>query len=115
MGPLAGITVIEIAGIGPGPFCGMMLADLGADVIRIDRAGSVRGGDPERPPADLLNRGRRSVGVDLKSPDGVEVVLEPGREGRRPDRGLPARASPSGSASAPTTAWPATPASSTGA
>ena len=75
MGPLAGITVIEIAGIGPGPFCGMMLADLGADVIRIDRAGAVRGGDPERPPADLLARGRRSVGVDLKSPDGVEVVL----------------------------------------
>ena len=76
MGPLAGITVIEIAGIGPGPFCGMLLADLGADVIRIDRAASVRGGDPERPPADLLNRGRRSVGVDLKSPDGVGVVLE---------------------------------------
>jgi len=76
MGPLAGITVIEIAGIGPGPFCGMLLADLGADVIRIDRAASVCGGDPERPPADLLNRGRRSVGVDLKSPDGVGVVLE---------------------------------------
>ena len=76
MGPLAGITVIEIAGIGPGPFCGMLLADLGADVIRIDRAPSVRGGDPERPPADLLARGRRSVGVDLKNPDGVEVVLE---------------------------------------
>jgi alpha-methylacyl-CoA racemase len=75
MGPLAGITVIEIAGIGPGPYCGMMLADLGADVIRIDRAAAVRGGDPERPPADLLGRGRRSVGVDLKSPDGVEVVL----------------------------------------
>ncbi len=75
MGPLAGITVIEIAGIGPGPFCGMLLADLGADVIRIDRAQAVRGGDPERPPADLLARGRRSVGVDLKNPDGVEVVL----------------------------------------
>jgi alpha-methylacyl-CoA racemase len=75
MGPLAGITVIELAGIGPGPFCGMMLADLGADVIRVDRAQSVQGGDPERPPADLLARGRRSVGVDLKSPDGVEVVL----------------------------------------
>jgi alpha-methylacyl-CoA racemase len=75
MGPLAGITVVEIAGIGPGPFCGMMLADLGADVIRIDRVQSVQGGDPERPPADLLARGRRSVGVDLKSPDGVEVVL----------------------------------------
>jgi alpha-methylacyl-CoA racemase len=76
MGPLAGITVIEIAGIGPGPFCGMLLSDLGADVIRIDRAGTVHGGDPERPPADLLNRGRRSIGVDLKSPEGVEVVLD---------------------------------------
>jgi len=75
MGPLAGITVIELAGIGPGPFCGMMLADMGAEVIRVDRAQSVQGGDPERPPADLLARGRRSVGVDLKSPDGVEVVL----------------------------------------
>jgi alpha-methylacyl-CoA racemase len=76
MGPLAGTTVLEIAGIGPGPYCGMLLADLGADVIRIDRAGAVAGGDPERPPADLLARGRRSVGVDLKSPDGVEVVLD---------------------------------------
>ena len=75
MGPLAGITVIELAGIGPGPFCGMMLADMGAEVIRVDRAQAVQGGDPERPPADLLARGRRSVGVDLKSPDGVEVVL----------------------------------------
>jgi alpha-methylacyl-CoA racemase len=75
MGPLAGITVIEIAGIGPGPYCGMLLADLGADVIRIDRAQAVKGGDPASPPADLLARGRRSVGVDLKNPDGVEVVL----------------------------------------
>jgi alpha-methylacyl-CoA racemase len=75
MGPLAGITVIEIAGIGPGPYCGMMLADMGADVIRIDRAGAVQGGDPGRPPADFLARGRRSVGVDLKNADGVEVVL----------------------------------------
>ncbi|HEX5366619.1 MAG TPA: CaiB/BaiF CoA-transferase family protein [Acidimicrobiales bacterium] len=75
MGPLAGITVIELAGIGPGPFCGMLLSDLGADVIRVDRAASVHGGDPGQPPGDLLGRGRRSVGVDLKSPDGVEVVL----------------------------------------
>jgi alpha-methylacyl-CoA racemase len=75
MGPLSGITVIEIAGIGPGPYCGMLLADLGADVIRIDRAQAVTGGDPASPPADLLARGRRSVGVDLKNPDGVEVVL----------------------------------------
>jgi len=75
MGPLTGIRVIEIAGIGPGPFCAMMLADMGADVIRVDRAGAVRGGDPSEPPRDLLNRGRRSIGVDLKSSDGVDLVM----------------------------------------
>ena len=75
MGPLTGIRVIEIAGIGPGPFCAMMLADMGADVVRVDRASAARGGDPDRPPLDLLNRGRRSVGIDLKSPEGVETVL----------------------------------------
>jgi alpha-methylacyl-CoA racemase len=53
----------------------MVLSDLGADVLRVDRAPSVSGGDPERPPFDVLNRGRRSVGVDLKKPDGVETVL----------------------------------------
>jgi alpha-methylacyl-CoA racemase len=76
MGPLAGITVVEIAGIGPGPFCAMMLADMGAEVIRVDRAENVTGGDPTSPPADLNNRGRRSIGVDLKNPDGVGVVLD---------------------------------------
>ena len=75
MGPLTGIHVIEIAGIGPGPFCAMMLADMGADVVRVDRASAARGGDPDRPPLDLLNRGRRSVGIDLKSSEGVETVL----------------------------------------
>ncbi len=75
MGPLDGIRVIEIAGIGPGPFCAMMLADMGADVVRVDRAAAVRGGDPRQPPRDLLNRGRRSLGVDLKSPEGTETVL----------------------------------------
>jgi len=75
MGPLEGIRVIEVAGIGPGPFCAMMLADMGAEVLRVDRAGSVRGGDPDRPPMDVLNRGRRSIGVDLKHADGVETVL----------------------------------------
>ena len=75
MGPLAGVKIVEIAGIGPGPFCAMMLADMGADVIRVDRAGSVRGGDPDVPPGDIMNRGRRSIGVDLKSPEGVETVL----------------------------------------
>ena len=74
-GPLAGIKVLEVAGIGPGPFCGMMLADMGADVIRIDRADRVRGGDPAKPPADILARGRRSLAIDLKQAEGVEVVL----------------------------------------
>ncbi|CAN5493882.1 CaiB/BaiF CoA-transferase family protein [soil metagenome] len=77
MGPLAGVKIIEIAGIGPGPFCAMMLADMGAEVVRIDRAQNVSwGGEPAEPPADLLNRGRRSVAVDLKHPDGVATVLD---------------------------------------
>ena len=74
-GPLEGTRIIEIAGIGPGPFCAMMLADMGADVIRVDRSQNVRGGDPATPPGDVLMRGRRSLGVDLKHPDGVEAVL----------------------------------------
>ena len=74
-GPLAGIRVIEVAGIGPGPFAAMMLADMGAEVIRVDRAASVRGGDPAHPPMDVLARGRRSIGVDLKNQAGAEVVL----------------------------------------
>ena len=74
-GPLAGIKVLEVAGIGPGPFCGMMLADMGADIVRIDRADRVRGGDPDKPPADVLARGRRSLAIDLKNAEGVEVVL----------------------------------------
>ena len=75
MGPLEGVKILEIAGIGPGPFAGMMLSDMGAEVVRIDRADRVRGGDPENPPKDILARGRRSVAVDLKNPQGVEVVL----------------------------------------
>ena len=71
MGPLQGFRVIELAGIGPGPFCGMMLSDMGAEVIRVDRVG--RGGS--RRPNDVLARNRRSIAVDLKQPEGVEVVL----------------------------------------
>jgi alpha-methylacyl-CoA racemase len=77
-GPLDGIKVVELAGIGPGPFAGMMLADMGADVLRVDRAQAVRPGtgtEAPKPSADLLARGRRSVGVDLKQPDGVDTVL----------------------------------------
>jgi alpha-methylacyl-CoA racemase len=76
VGPLQGIKALEIAGIGPGPFCAMMLADMGAEVLRVDRADKVLGGDPDQPPADILNRGRRSVGLDLKSPDGVATLLD---------------------------------------
>lgn len=75
MGPLEGVKVVELAGIGPGPFASMMLADMGADVVRIDRASRVRGGDPATPPKDPMSRGRRSVAVDLKNPAGVEAVL----------------------------------------
>ena len=73
-GPLKGYRVVELAGIGPGPFAGMMLADMGAEVLRVDRAAGVRDG-ASSPLADVLGRGRRSVGVDLKQPDGREVVL----------------------------------------
>ncbi len=105
MGPLAGSRVIEMAGIGPGPFCAMMLADMGADVIRVDRASSVQGarsaasasrpsravadesgsdsgsdsaatGASRPPPIDPMSRGRRSIGVDLKAPGGPETVLK---------------------------------------
>ena len=70
MGPLTGIKIIELAGIGPGPFCGMMLSDMGAEVIRVDRLGSRARGQ------DVLNRGRKSIAVDLKSDAGREVVLK---------------------------------------
>lgn len=76
MGPLAGVRIVEIAGIGPGPFAAMLLADMGADIVRVDRAGQVYGGDPNDPPKDVMNRGRRSIGVDLKNPAGVETVLQ---------------------------------------
>ena len=74
-GPLSGVKVVEIAGIGPGPFCAMLLADMGADVLRVDRAQAVAGSFPDAPSLDIMNRGRRSIGVDLKQPEGVETVL----------------------------------------
>jgi len=72
MGPLHGIKIVEIAGIGPGPFCAMMLADMGADIIRVDRKAAAGTGSDKDP----LNRGRRSIAVDLKKPEGVEAVLK---------------------------------------
>ncbi|PJN24930.1 CaiB/BaiF CoA-transferase family protein [Kitasatospora sp. CB02891] len=74
VGPLAGVRVLELAGIGPGPFAAMLLADLGADVVRVDRpGGQVLGPAPEQ---DLTNRNKRSVVVDLKAADGPGLVLE---------------------------------------
>ena len=72
-GPLAGVRVVELAGIGPGPFCGMLLADLGAEVIQVDRPGGSASPVPQR--NDITSRGKRRVVVDLKHPRGPEVVL----------------------------------------
>jgi alpha-methylacyl-CoA racemase len=73
MGPLNGVRIIELQGIGPGPFCGMMLADMGAQIIRIDRSTNV---GREASTTDFLARGRQSIGIDLKNPDGVATVLK---------------------------------------
>lgn len=77
-GPLAGVRIVEFAGIGPAPFCAMLLADLGADVVRIDRPGSAEA-DPNGVASltdDILTRGRRSVVLDLKEPAGIEAALD---------------------------------------
>ncbi|MER5969032.1 CaiB/BaiF CoA-transferase family protein [Streptomyces sp. NPDC002055] len=73
-GPLAGVRVVELAGIGPGPFAAMLLADLGADIVRVDRPGG--SGLSIDPAYDITNRNKRSVLLDLKSPDGPAAVLD---------------------------------------
>lgn len=75
MGPLAGVKVMEIAGVGPSPMCAMILADLGATVLRIERTAPVELGLERPPELNLLNRGRQVIALDLKSRDGVEVAL----------------------------------------
>lgn len=75
MGPLKGVKVVEFAGIGPGPFCCMLLADMGADVLRVDRAMNV-GNDQYEPKYNNLLRGRKNIALDLKHPDGVEAALK---------------------------------------
>jgi len=77
-GPLKGVTVIELAGIGPGPFAGMMLADMGADVIRVDRIPNLRGASPFQTALrndSIVDRGRRSIALDMKNARGIETVL----------------------------------------
>src|ERR1700693_4968252 len=76
MGPLAGVKIVELAGIGPGPFAGMLLSDMGADIIRVDRAQQVNRAQFDKVTLEPLYRGRRSIGVDLKNPEGVELVLK---------------------------------------
>jgi len=74
MGPLEGIRIIEMAGIGPAPFCGMMLADMGADVIRIDRREKADLGLDRGPAYEVMNRGRKSIALDIKKPEAVAIV-----------------------------------------
>ena len=74
-GPLDGLRIIELAGLGPAPFAGMMLADAGADIVRIDRFERATYPPHSEAHVDLMNRGRRSVAVDLKNPGGVGLVL----------------------------------------
>ncbi len=76
MGPLAGVRIVEMAGIGPAPFCAMLLADMGADVIRIDRPVAVDLGFALDPRHDLLNRSKRAAAIDLKAPGGVAAVMQ---------------------------------------
>jgi alpha-methylacyl-CoA racemase len=76
MGPLTGLRVLEFEAIGPGPFCGMLLADMGADVLLVDRTEDPGLGLERERWYDVMMRGRRSVTLDLKSPDGVAAALE---------------------------------------
>jgi len=75
MGPLQGLRIVEMAGIGPGPVCGMLLADLGAEVTVVDRKGSTLQLGPTEPKNDLTRRGKRSIALDLKASGAAEVVL----------------------------------------
>ena len=73
-GPLAGVRVVEIAGIGPGPFCAMLLADMGADVVRVERPGPSTAAIPMESRYEVMNRGRRSIALDLKLAESVRIV-----------------------------------------
>ena len=75
-GPLNGLRVVEFAGLGPCPFAAMVLADHGADVLRIDRVTAVESTIASDPTFDLMRRGKRSVGIDLKQPDGIQLALD---------------------------------------
>jgi alpha-methylacyl-CoA racemase len=74
-GPLEGLRAVEMVGLGPGPFCGMLLADMGAEVLRVDRVDAARARDRSKPATSAMDRGKQAVAVDLKQPDGVETLL----------------------------------------
>src|SRR2546425_1756338 len=74
-GPLEGLRAVEMVGLGPGPFCGMLLADMGAEVLRVDRVDAARAVDYSKPATSAMDRGKQAVAIDLKQPDGVEAVL----------------------------------------
>ena len=96
-GPLAGIRIVELGGVGPAPFCCMLLADLGADIVRIDRPPGYDGGAPVEHRFNLLHRGRRSAALDLKKREATDAVLKLVRSADAPetlrgaDRGTAAR------------------------
>lgn len=72
MGPLNGVKIIEVGGIGPGPFCGMMLSDMGAEIVRVERKGGLSLSDPKY---DLLTRNRKSISINLRTLEGVQTLL----------------------------------------
>ena len=72
MGPLNGVKIIEVGGIGPGPFCGMMLSDMGAEIVRVERKGGLSLSDPKY---DLLTRNRKSISINLRTSEGVQTLL----------------------------------------
>src|SRR6266480_5457454 len=74
-GPLEGLRAVEMVGLGPGPFCGMLLADMGAEVLRVDRVDAARAVDHSKPATSAMDRGKQAVAIDLKQPDGVEALL----------------------------------------
>jgi len=74
-GPLSGVRIVEIVGLGPGPFCGMLLADMGAEVLRVERLDEARATDRSKPATSAMNRGKRSIALDLKRPEGVGAFL----------------------------------------
>jgi len=73
LGPLNGVKIIEVGGIGPGPFCGMMLSDMGADIIRVERKGGLSLSESKY---DLLTRNRKSISINLRKPEGVHTLLK---------------------------------------